>query len=142
MNIFGSMSPWSSSPFAGRARMGQVPLVLGPSSWGSQIPMVSAGAQVPPAIPDEGQEVSANGGVIRRLKGFLWFFPTESTRDAIKAATGDDPGESIEARLTYCAPTPPFAAVLGSFIDPETSFVCLIDVPAAWSEAWRHRTSE
>lgn len=46
MNIFGSMSPWSSSPFSGARSLGQVPLVLGPSSWGAGIPM-AAPAQPP-----------------------------------------------------------------------------------------------
>lgn len=49
MNIFGGNSPWGSSPFSGR-RLGQSPLVLGPSSWGAGMIPVGGGG-IPPGRP-------------------------------------------------------------------------------------------
>jgi hypothetical protein len=114
VEFFGASSPWSRSPFS--PRLGQ-----------------ETGE---PAIA-EGESVSATGGRIQRRYGFLWFFPDEDARGMIHAATGKEPPESIEARVTMCNPTPGFAPVLGNFQDPATREWCFIDLPEAWRDAWR-----
>lgn len=116
--------------------LGQVPLVLGPSSWG-------AGAFVPPRRKEpasslqEGDEIPANGGRIQKRIGFLWFFPDSDVLDRIEAVLGERPSESIEVRVTFCNPTPGFAPVLGTFNDPDTGNWCDIELPDGWNDAWK-----
>lgn len=85
----------------------------------------------------EGQEVPANGGYIKKAVGFLWFFPDPDVRAAIERETGKPVSESIEARVTFCNPTPGTVPVLGDFIDPETGLVCFLELPEGWNAAWR-----
>lgn len=114
MEFFGAASPWSRSPFS--PRLGQ--------------------ETAEPAIA-EGESVPANGGRIERNSGFLWFFPDDDARGMIQAVIGEEPPESIEARIKMCNPTPGFLPVLGDFQDPATGNWCFIDLPDTWRDAWR-----
>lgn len=116
--------------------LGQVPLVVGPSSWGAGIVPSQQRASEPGASLEEGQEIGANGGKIVKKIGFLWFFPDEDARDKIEEATGERPSESVEARVTHCNPTPGTFPSLGDFVDPQTNLVCFIDLPESWKFAW------
>jgi hypothetical protein len=120
--------------------LGQVPLILGPSSWGAgsfPTPM----AQRPRSPGDslrEGDVIRANWGRILKRMGFLWFFPDPEVLDKIEALTGRRPSESIEARIKYCNPTPPILPTLGGFSDPDTGYYCEIDLPNEWHCAIGH----
>jgi hypothetical protein len=147
---------------SGRTRpwLGQVPLVLGPSSWGAGAAALPTGPpydiwwdhfgrdagipydprgqhrREPAASLPEGGEIQANGGRIVKRIGFLWFFPDEDVRDKIEAATGERPSESIEAQVTHCNPTPGTFPSLGDFTDPDTGLVCFLEIPQEWQDAW------
>jgi hypothetical protein len=115
VNIFGSASPWDKSPFAHRPNLGQ--------SWKPPV--------CDPAIAP-GDIVEANGGHIEKAVGTLWFFPDEETKAKIEAHTGEKLDDSIEARVNFCNPTPPFAPTLGGFFDPGTGYYVGIDLPDEW----------
>lgn len=115
MNIFGSASPWEKSPFAHRPMLGQ--------PWKPPV--------CEPAI-ENGESVEANGGRIEKAIGFLWFFPDEETKAKIEAYTGEKLEDSIEARINFCNPTPPFAPTLGGFFDPGTGYYVGIELPKEW----------
>lgn len=137
MNVFGNLTPWGRSPFSRGPAMGEVPLILGPSSWG-------AGAvfpTLPPPPPvgrglSEGQQIQATGGRIEKAIGTLWFFPDPDVRAAIERITGKFVDESVEAQVKFCNPTPGVVPALGDFVDPKTRLVCFLDLPPGWSEAW------
>jgi hypothetical protein len=127
--------------FNRRAFLGQVPLVLGPSSWGQGMVLPAPPSPPPPPSPasslEEDEEIPANGGKIVKKIGFLWFFPDADTKQMIEEALGESIDESIEARVRFCNKTPGIVAVLGDFIDPDTGLVCFVDLPEAWNKAWR-----
>ena len=137
MNIFGNGSPWHQSPFSGRTpahrySMGQEGPIGFPSyhDWWHALGK-EAGFPYEPNLKEK-EELRANGGMLKRRIGFLWFFPDPDVMDKIEAATGKRPSESIEARVTSCIPLPPIAPTFGAFLDPETGYYCDIDLPKDW----------
>src|SRR5262245_40678331 len=112
MSAFGAPFPWNRASFQG---LGQVPLVLGPSSWGAGAFVPGMPAPPPDDVP-EGAIVPANGGMLEKRDGVLLFHLDRETLEKIEKATGSRPPESVPTGIRWCNPTPPIAATLGGFL--------------------------
>lgn len=105
-----------------RAFLGQVPLLGRPTS----------GLSI-----SEGEEIPANGGIVTKRDGILWFLLDADTRAKLEDALfWEQIPEAVEIRGFLCNPTPGTMAALGDVTDPETGFTCFLNLPEGWSHAW------
>lgn len=84
----------------------------------------------------DGEELPVNGGIVTKRGGRLWFSPDPEDRAKLEDALGRDIPESVEARVSFCNPTPGTVPGLGDAVDPETGLVCFLELPEGWQDAW------
>lgn len=119
---------WNRGPW-----LGQVPLILGPSSWGGP-PAAS------PTVEPQVARIKANGGEILFLDGDWKFAMDPEALHAVgRALYPEGFSPVIRARIAWCNPTPPIVPSLGGFSHPRTGEYCQLEIPEKWQDAWTWR---